>query len=95
MSSRESAVVFTWHSVVTETMNCVLKQDGSDLQWQPDHSDLPTDSTVCVCSGETIQHHVHARVSDPLTLLGGCRMPRVLRVVKLRVPTRHLTGSNF
>ncbi|DBA86957.1 TPA: hypothetical protein ACH3X2_000350 [Trebouxia sp. C0005] len=45
MSSRESAVVFTWHSVVTETMNRILKQDGSDLQWQPDHSDLPTDST--------------------------------------------------
>ena len=50
MSSRELAVVFTWHSVVTETMNRILKQDGSDLQWQPDHSDLPTDSTVCVCS---------------------------------------------
>ncbi|KAL0043922.1 hypothetical protein WJX82_005225 [Trebouxia sp. C0006] len=45
MSSRESAVVFTWHSVVTETMNRILKQDGSDLQWQPDHSHLPTDST--------------------------------------------------
>ncbi|KAL0024980.1 hypothetical protein WJX77_008277 [Trebouxia sp. C0004] len=26
-------------------MNRILKQDGSDLQWQPDHSDLPTDST--------------------------------------------------
>ncbi len=43
-------MVFTWHSVVTETMNRILDQDGSDLQWQPDHTDLPTDSTVCICS---------------------------------------------
>ncbi len=47
---RESAVVFTWHSVVKETMNRVLHQDGSALQWQPDYGDLPTDSIVCICS---------------------------------------------
>lgn len=99
MSWHESAVVFTWHSVVTETMNRILNQDGSDLQWQPDHSDLPTDSTVCVCgvvhrkSSITFMLAVQS-VGPPLQLLGGRRMPRDLHAVKLRVLMRNLTDSN-
>ena len=96
MSSRESAVVFAWHSMVSETMNRILKQDGHDLQWQPDDGDLPTDSTVCVCSDlrKTSSIMLMLDTWALLQLLGGCRMPRVLHVVKLRVRVRHLTGSS-
>ena len=38
----------TWHQVVTETLDSVFKQEGSKFQWQPDHNDEPTESTVCV-----------------------------------------------
>lgn len=31
-------------------MNHILRQDGSELQWQPDSSDLPTDSSVHGCT---------------------------------------------
>ena len=50
LSPRESGVAFTWHCVVTETMNHILREDDSDLQWQPDSSDLPTESSVRGCA---------------------------------------------
>lgn len=89
--ARELAIALTWHGVVTETMNRVLGQDDSDLQWQPDDCDLPIYSTVCGCNDFalivlTIQHHA-LRLVDPLSPAGW--MQDAQRLARRQVKSAH------